>query len=253
MTNALPMPADLHKAADPAKEYARLDKEGQGAYMKRVDLMYPLYVEEIARGSLAWTGRVSTRLGLDAEDKHSKAVVSYAISIFKTFRLPAPLGLGYMRAELEATPLNRLRTIATNHKWAMANPERVAELIKPEYKTTEYEINAEIKGQTTEDPEAGKFETLSFRFTSEDAKMIKEALQALHNKRVEKQELPVNGEGKIRDGNTLSVIVSEWINIAEYWQEAGGDVQNAVFMPASYDTVKAEEVPDDEAHEHAAD
>lgn len=264
MTNALPMPADLHKAADPAKEYARLDKDGQSAYMKRVDLMYPLYLEEIKRGQQDWTGRVAVRLGIDGEEKSSKAVVSSGVSIFKTFRLPAPLGLGYARADLERTPLNRLRAIAGNHKWAMENPQRVAELVSPDLQTTEYEIISEIKGKTGENPDAVKFETISFRFTVEDVKMIRDALKAVSIRMDERGETPYTSqdggllEGKPLDAKALALIVSEWLGIEEPFDKANNEyVQNAIFMPDTHKTwaegnEQAEEA-DDGGSENAAD
>ena len=77
--------------------------------------------------------------------EHTSKEISEKTSVFKLFRLPAPIGLGYSRLELEKAPVARLRRIVPYPAWALKHTGRVREILDPTYKITPEEITKEIR------------------------------------------------------------------------------------------------------------
>jgi hypothetical protein len=102
-------------------------------WLKAAYLIYGEFLRQGGRTNPRWIKENP------AFSDQSKGRVSDMVRVIELFRLLSPTGLGYTRAELEGTVVNRLRVIAA-HKywdWVLAHPDEIKEIVNPSYRITD--------------------------------------------------------------------------------------------------------------------
>ncbi len=251
------LPNDLFTADSLSGAWDSIERNTKEGRIQRSDLAYQAYLQE-GGGTAHWLERVAKRLGLE-EGRDNTSLVSDAVSIFKTFRLPPPAGLGYTRERLVQYTARKLRVISQSRAWALENPELVSELLD-DPKASEETIRALIRASKpeTERRDTQGFENRRLRFTSQDASMFDEVLMGLIARRAQASggEVELDPNDALTMGSLVVEALQDWIHMEEEMED-GTFVKNVDYLPGGIYGVVTEEGDDveteEESHEHAAD
>jgi|GEM_PF-4419212 len=211
------LPTDMYRpVTDAATAWRSLEQQGTESRLKRMDIAYEEYVRELQHGKQGWVERVALNLGLNGEKKQSKATVSTAVAMFKTFRLTGEHGLGMTLEELAQYSYTKLRPIAQNRAWALENRDTVRELLndptlyEDDIRARIHEAQGKVKKDSSKD--AKGFEKVELVLTTQDAEMFREILEAVR-KRAEDDGEPVTGDNPgVVNGKLVMKALADWLN-----------------------------------------
>lgn len=227
----IPLPDDLYIApsGDALAEFKSIQGSTKEAAARRMDLAFVLHLEELKAGRQGWLARLTEKLDL-GEDSRGKTVISDDISIFRTFRLPPPLGLGVAREEIKTLARRQLRTLAQNRAWTTENGELALQMLR-DPKVNEETIRERIKKDKpeTNKTDAESYETVSLRLTSQDAAFVRDVMQALQARRAYLAEEPYEGKEAVVAGKVVAEIMAEWQYMT--MDLGGAHHTNIEFMP----------------------
>jgi len=192
------LPADLFKGGrDKISAYVRQIHTCREAAANRIDLSYQLFLaldpEAQERGFLP-----ALIAQFEAAGHHiGKQTLSDDIKIFRVLRL----GLGMSRAEVTSHAYRRMRTLAQNAEWTLANPDEARRLLSDPAANDEV-VRAALLGSKAA---AAKPVVLKLKLKPADLKKVDKALvDVARSLKKSGQPVPEN-----RDELLLTVI-SEW-------------------------------------------
>lgn len=248
------LPADIFRPSQPESEaWQSLEAATTEARMKRMDLAYVIYLQEIAKGKSGWLERVCLRVGLAEGEalKKGKQVIGDSVKIFRLFRMPAEHGgLGMSREELGGYSVRKLRVFAQNKPWADGNQGRLREMLT-DPTVSEEKIRESITADLgkTSKTAAKEFTKMSFVWPLQDAAMMEAMLRAAFQIReFSGNPIPeVDEDGKklsaeYRRGVALQGVLADWL-LADSGliDDQDRPIPNAEFMPGGRYAPQTEE------------
>lgn len=189
-----PMPKDLFKGGrDKYAEYANQVDAARDALGKRIDVAYQIYLEvNPDRVNKRFLPEVMARFESMGRPVGYQTLAD-DIKIFRVLRLH----LGMSRAQVQTISYRRMRTVAQNEIWALANTDLARQsLLDPAL--TEERLRALITERPRPAPQGGK--AMQFVFSRPAARRIDRALKAAA------ETLP----GTHTNEDLLLTIVREW-------------------------------------------
>lgn len=225
-------PIDLFdfEGVDPAIVWKNLDKTEKSTAATRVEIVGTLAIEELSRGKKGYVERIAAKL----QDDKAISTLQQAAKVFRLFRTPKPYGLGWSRDKLESHALPRLKPFAQSADWALANPERVEEMLAGDEPESELRFQiAEAKRAALKGPDEPEveFENIVVRVEKQQAKNIRDTLEAMVTKAVADGK-EFSTQASLRHGKALHLLCAEWIQFDEY----GPDdtiVPNSSWLPGA--------------------
>lgn len=217
------LPSDFYQATtDLGVEYHQLNQQGAEARIKRMDLTYAAYLEELPKGKRGVQERVALRLSLDTGTKSSRVVIGDAIRVFEAFRLTGEQGLGFAREELVSVPWSRLRVVSQNKDWALQHRSEIRDVLqRPEegedgilayiYSTLSPEERAKKEKAKKNKASDDGFESRDLRLTAEDAQAFDLLLQAVRTK-AELGGASFSKDEAVARGQLVSWALTEWLS-----------------------------------------
>ena len=217
------LPPDMYVSDDAGTEYHQLEKTSAETIVKKIDLTYAVYLDELAQGKSGVTERVALRLHLDAGLKSATTSIGDAIRVFETFRLTGDQGLGFSRSAVVDIPFSRLRAVAQQRTWALSHRSEIAELLThPEEGETG--IRATIKASLaaervaqggSAEPPKPVFVNRELRLSAEDAQLFDTFLAVIERKMADTEGGELSGNMGVRRGQLTMFALVEWAQIEQ--------------------------------------
>lgn len=199
----LKLPRDLFKVAadNRVQTYLEMEAACRLHLARRIDLTFQL-AQEVG-DEAGWTERIQERFVAEGAVAPGVRSLRDDIKIFEVLRLPAPQGLGVPLKKVAVSSYGRMRTLAQNAEWTLANAERARALLDDPH-TSEPKMRELIASELGKSP-AEKLPVLRFSLPEKSIKVVEKALEEVTKDLDKRGERVPESQGEL-----LLTIISEW-------------------------------------------
>lgn len=202
--NTVVLPSDFYNTrTNKLRAYFELDERARLAIAKRIDLTYQIYLATAVEGDSSWLPKMVEAFENDAGRAPHRNTLGDDLKIFQVLRFPAPHGLGITLAQAGTYSYGRMRVLAQNAEWTLANADRAREMLEAK-DTSEPKMRQEIS-EAINGPKAPPAPQMKLIFDGTGLRRVDSALKAAA------REIKRGGGEEVENPNDLLLfIIDDW-------------------------------------------